>query len=67
MFQVKQYNKAKKFQRVINNTWIEQSIQFTTQINGGMGEFDLVLNRKDTNFTNGDIIEVYHKTTLIYV
>ena len=67
MFQVKQYNKAKTFQRVINNTWIEQSIQFTTQINGGMGEFDLVLNRKDTNFTNGDIIEVYHKTTLIYV
>lgn len=60
MYQLKLYNKSKTLKKTIEPTIIKNRIQFSANINGGLGVLVLNLNLPitDESFEVGDIIEV---------
>lgn len=64
---IKVYDKTKSFKDIINEREIKSDISFTKQINGWAWHLNIILDWLKNNIIQWDIIEIYYKTSLIYV
>lgn len=68
MYTYKIYDKSDTFKKTINIDLIENEVNFTTQINGGLGnlQISIIENIDTTSYIKGDIIKIFLWIDIIY-